>query len=315
MRRYWLAALLAGCVDFRQGLACAEDRDCVGYACVSGVCEPPLPEGLGIDAGAARPDSGIGSQGFPTSTGGSYTLTPIASITTAAGQRVIGFSSLEAAPALIIQEGTGARQNHLWVTVGGALSKRCSFAATAAGSGLAFFNGDPLSYDGDAFVVLDRDRCTERSRIGSGIRLINPGSIAVGAGSLFAGPIISGVDVTTARFDSATGAQQKTFASGATLSGQKTNWATSVLVAQLGSSLWSVQRSSGGSEYFLWKTDLDGAPVAVARLPVNTPAVPDLRSPVGLAIGGSGLLLAALADGTSTGPATVAVFAIDISRF
>lgn len=318
MSHRWLTALflLTGCVDFREGLACADDRDCLDFDCVSGICHAPAPAGT-HDAGTTRPDAGLGGgEGFTTSTGGRYTVTRIATINTRAGERVIGFSSFEAAPAFLIQESPGTgQQNLLWMTLGGAFGKQCSFAATVSGSGLAFLNGDLVSYDGDAFVVFDRGQCTAKDRIGSGIRMVNPGSIAIGAGFVFAGPIFSGVSVTTARFDATTGAEKKTFASGANLSAQKTNWATGVLVAQLGSSLWSVQRSSGGSEHFLWKTDLDGVPVAVAQLPVNTPSIPDLRTPIGLAVGQSGLLLAALTDGTSTGPATVAVFAIDTSLF
>lgn len=316
-RHCLVGLLLAGCADFRQGLACADDRDCLDYECVSGICHPPALMRTTSDAGSPRSDAGVdGGQTFTTSTGGRYTLTHIATITTRAGQRVIGFSSFEAAPALLIQEdpATGL-QNHLWVTVGGVLADRCFFPASTAGSGLAVLNGDPLTYDGDAFVILDSARCSPKARIGSGIRMINPGSIAVGAGAVFAGPIFSGASVTTARFDSLTGAQQRTFASGVPLSSQRTNWGSGVLVAQTGSSLWSIQSDSGGNEHFLWKTDLDGNPLAVGRLPVNTPAVPELRSPLGLAAGESGLLLAALKEGTPSGPATVAIFAVDTSLF
>lgn len=316
MGRHWLGALvLTGCIDFRQGLACADDRDCAGYQCVSGVCL--AQDGMPEDGGATRSDAGADArQWFATSSGGRYALTPIATFTTLSGQRVVGFSSIEAAPTLLIQTGTpSSLENRLWMLSGGSAIERCSFPGTTTGSGLAVLDGDVITYDGDAFVALDPNQCTSKARIGSGIRMINPGSIAAGAGSIFAGPIFSGVNVTTARFDAVSGLQRNTFISGEQLASQKTNWATGVIVAQLGSSLWSIQKGSGGSEHFLWKTDPDGNPLAVARLPVNTAAVPDLRSPIGLAIGESGLLLAALKNGTASGPATIVIFKLDTSLF
>lgn len=265
------------------------------------------------DGGLTRFDAGAeAGQWFSTSSGGRYTLTPVASVTTESGQRVLGFSSIDAVPTLLIQTGAApSPENRVWIVSGGSATERCSFPGTTTGSGLASLNGDLLTYDGSSFVTLDRNLCTTKARIGSGIRMINPGSIAAGGGSIFAGPIFSGVNVTTAHFDATTGAERKVFSSGTQFGSEKTNWAD-VLIAQVGSSLWSVQTGSGGSEYFLWKTDLDGNPLAVARLPVNTPAVPDLRSPIGLASGESGLLLAALKTGTASGPATIAIFKITL---
>jgi hypothetical protein len=316
MGRYWLAPLLlAGCIDFRQGLACADDRDCVGYQCVGGVCLPRAD--IADDAGLMGSDAGVNEvQWFATSTGGRYTLTPVASVTTQAGQRVLGFSSSDGRPTLLIQTGASSNlENRVWVLAGGSVTERCSFPGTTTGSGLATLNGDLLTYDGASFVALDRNLCTTKSRLGADIRMVNPGSIAAGASSIVAGPIFSGVNITTVRFDAATGVQRNAFRSGVEFSSEKTNWATGVLVAQMGSSLWSIQTGNGGSEHLLWKTDLDGNPLAVARLPVNTVAVPDLRTPVGLALGESGLLLAALKTGTASGPATIAIFQLDTSRF
>jgi hypothetical protein len=127
MGRYWLSALLlAGCIDFRQGLACADDRDCVGFQCVSGVCQ--APDDVRDDAGLISSDAGVDSgQWFATSTGGRYMLTPVASVTTQAGQRVVGFSSIDARPTLLVQTGASATlENRVWVLSGGSMSERGS---------------------------------------------------------------------------------------------------------------------------------------------------------------------------------------------
>lgn len=56
------ACLLAGCIDFRQGIACRTNSDCFDYECVSGECHAP-EDGASGGAGGGGTPAGGGSGG------------------------------------------------------------------------------------------------------------------------------------------------------------------------------------------------------------------------------------------------------------
>lgn len=65
MRTHLFAALsvFAGCIDFRQGIACRTDSDCFDYECVAGECQAPEPGAGGGTGGGGGPPAGGGSGG------------------------------------------------------------------------------------------------------------------------------------------------------------------------------------------------------------------------------------------------------------